>query len=86
VGGQTLTNHYAATHLQIERFPFFPPEISQSGISATPNELIVDDSAGVTIKKTTTGMVFGIYDQTCQAADANLVVENMGDYLMEQGM
>ena len=40
----------------------------------------------MTIKKTTTGMVVGIYDSTCAAADANLVVENMGDYLMEQGM
>jgi hypothetical protein len=65
-----------------------PESLFTTRISAPFDPPLPDpiDAAGVTIKKTTTGMVFGIYDQTCQAADANLVVENMGDYLMEQGM
>lgn len=43
-------------------------------------------SAGITIKKTNTALVIGIYDQSVAAGDANVVVENMGDYLIEQGM
>lgn len=40
----------------------------------------------MTIKKTNTLLVFGIYDQKVGSGDANTVVENMGDYLIEQGM
>ena len=42
--------------------------------------------AGVTVKKTASALVIGIYDQSVQAADANVVVENLGDYLLGQGI
>lgn len=41
---------------------------------------------GVTIKKTTSALVVGIYDEGVQPADCNLVVENLGDYLIGQGI
>ena len=41
--------------------------------------------AGVTIKKTNTALVVGIYNQAVSAGEANVVVENLGDYLIEQG-
>lgn len=41
---------------------------------------------GVTIKKTTSALVVGIYDEGVQPADCNQVVEALGDYLMGQGI
>ena len=43
-------------------------------------------SGGVTIKKTTSAMVIGIYVEGVQAGDVNMVVENLGDYLIGQGI
>ncbi len=42
--------------------------------------------AGVTIKKTNTALVFGLYNQAAAAGEANSVVENVGEYLIESGM
>ena len=41
---------------------------------------------GVTIKKTNTALVAGVYDEGVQPADCNMVVENLGDYLAGQGI
>ena len=41
---------------------------------------------GVTIKKTTSAMVIGIYGEGVQPADGNIVVENLADYLIGQGI
>jgi len=41
---------------------------------------------GVTIKRTTSALVIGIYNEGVQPADCNLVVENLGDYLIGQGI
>ncbi len=41
---------------------------------------------GVTIKATTTALVIGVYGEGVQPADGNIVVENLGDYLVGQGM
>ncbi|KAK9820976.1 hypothetical protein WJX81_006255 [Elliptochloris bilobata] len=41
---------------------------------------------GVTIKATATALVIGIYSEGVQPGDVNIVVENLGDYLKEQGM
>jgi len=43
-------------------------------------------SKGVTIKKTVSAIVFGIYEEGVQPADCNTVVEGLGDYLVGQGM
>jgi profilin len=40
---------------------------------------------GVTIKKTVSALVIGIYGEGVQAGEANTVVENLGDYLISQG-
>ncbi|CAA6671637.1 unnamed protein product [Spirodela intermedia] len=43
-------------------------------------------SGGVTIKKTGMALVFGIYDEPVTAGQCNMVVERLGDYLVDQGM
>ncbi|CAK0786705.1 hypothetical protein CVIRNUC_009919 [Coccomyxa viridis] len=41
---------------------------------------------GVTIKKTNSALVIGIYGEGVQPADGNIVVENLADYLIGQGI
>ena len=41
---------------------------------------------GITIKKTVSAIVIGIYPSGVQPGDCNVIVENMGDYLMGQGI
>lgn len=41
---------------------------------------------GVTIKKTNQALVFGIYDEPMTGGQCNLVVERLGDYLMESDL
>ena len=41
---------------------------------------------GVTVKKTETALVVGLYGAGAQPGEANVVVENLGDYLIGQGI
>ncbi|KAL3140583.1 Glutamate 5-kinase [Trebouxia sp. C0010 RCD-2024] len=41
---------------------------------------------GVTVKKTMTALVIGIYSKGVTPADCNVIVENMGDYLAGQNI
>ncbi len=41
---------------------------------------------GVTVKKTNSALVFGIYDEPVSPGECNIVVERLGDYLVEQGI
>ncbi|KAK1314798.1 hypothetical protein QJS10_CPA06g00852 [Acorus calamus] len=43
-------------------------------------------SGGVTVKKTGQALVFGIYDDPMTPGQCNMVVERMGDYLIDQGL
>ncbi|KAH7657614.1 Profilin protein [Dioscorea alata] len=43
-------------------------------------------SGGVTIKKTTQALIFGIYDEPMTPGQCNMVVERLGDYLYDQGL
>ncbi|RZC68501.1 hypothetical protein C5167_031778 [Papaver somniferum] len=43
-------------------------------------------SGGVTIKKTNQSLIFGVYDEPVTPGQCNIVVERIGDYLVEQGM
>ena len=43
-------------------------------------------AGGICLKKTTTAMVIGIYQEGTQPGDVNMVVENLGDYLIGQGI
>ncbi|KAL9230359.1 hypothetical protein vseg_005722 [Gypsophila vaccaria] len=42
-------------------------------------------AGGVTVKKTSQCMLFGIYEEPMAPGQCNTVVERLGDYLMEQG-
>nr|Q5EF31.1 RecName: Full=Profilin; AltName: Full=Pollen allergen Cro s 2; AltName: Allergen=Cro s 2 [Crocus sativus]AAW81034.1 profilin [Crocus sativus] len=42
-------------------------------------------SGGVTIKKSNMALIFGLYDEPMTPGQCNLVVERLGDYLIEQG-
>lgn len=41
---------------------------------------------GVTVKKTNMALVIGIYDEPMTPGQCNMVVERLGDYLVEQGL
>ena len=46
----------------------------------------VQGSGGVTIKKTGQALVFGIYEEPVAPGQCNMVVEKLGDYLVDQGL
>ncbi|KAL2928980.1 Profilin [Bienertia sinuspersici] len=41
---------------------------------------------GVTVKKTNQALIIGIYDEPMTPGQCNMVVERIGDYLVEQGL
>ena len=41
---------------------------------------------GVTVKKTGAALIIGIYDEPMTPGQCNMVVERLGDYLIEQGL
>lgn len=42
-------------------------------------------SGGVTIKKTGQALIFGLYEEPLTPGQCNMVVERLGDYLVDQG-
>ncbi|KAJ8557720.1 hypothetical protein K7X08_004486 [Anisodus acutangulus] len=42
-------------------------------------------SGGITIKKTGQTLIFGIYEEPVTPGQCNMVVEKIGDYLLDQG-
>lgn len=42
-------------------------------------------SGGITIKKTNQALIFGIYEEPVTPGQCNMVVEKIGDYLVDQG-
>ena len=40
----------------------------------------------IVVKKTNTAMVIGMFEEGAQPGDCNVVVENLGDYLIGQGI
>lgn len=43
-------------------------------------------SGGVTIKKTNQALIIGIYDEPLTPGQCNMIVERLGDYLIDQGL
>ncbi|KAK4479588.1 hypothetical protein RD792_015106 [Penstemon davidsonii] len=43
-------------------------------------------SGGITIKKTAQALIFGIYEEPMTPGQCNMVVEKLGDYLIEQDL
>ncbi|XP_058189800.1 profilin-like [Rhododendron vialii] len=41
---------------------------------------------GITIKKTNQALIIGIYDEPMTPGQCNMIVERLGDYLIEQGL
>ncbi|KAK3028886.1 hypothetical protein RJ639_039895 [Escallonia herrerae] len=57
-------------------------------IQGEPNAVIrgKKGSGGVTIKKTGAALIIGIYDEPVTAGQCNMIVERLGDYLIDQGL
>ncbi|KAF5185823.1 Profilin [Thalictrum thalictroides] len=57
-------------------------------IQGEPNAVIrgKKGSGGITIKKTTQALIFGIYDEPLTPGQCNMIVERLGDYLIDQGL
>ncbi|KAL6496989.1 hypothetical protein OROGR_028918 [Orobanche gracilis] len=57
-------------------------------IQGEPNAVIrgKKGSAGITIKKTGLALIFGIYEEPMTPGQCNILVERLGDHLLEQGM
>ncbi|KAL9274591.1 Profilin-like protein [Drosera capensis] len=43
-------------------------------------------AGGVTVKKTNLALIIGIYNEPMTPGQCNMIVERLGDYLIEQGM
>ncbi|KMZ71495.1 Profilin [Zostera marina] len=43
-------------------------------------------SGGICIKKTNQSLVIGIYNEPMLPGDCNITIENIGDYLIDQGL
>ncbi|KAI9128761.1 hypothetical protein K1719_000244 [Acacia pycnantha] len=43
-------------------------------------------SGGITIKKTGEALIFGVYEEPVTPGQCNMVVERLGDYLVDQGL
>ncbi|XWS70289.1 hypothetical protein CRYUN_Cryun03dG0035300 [Craigia yunnanensis] len=43
-------------------------------------------ASGVTVKNTNEALIIGIYDEPLTAGQCNMIVERLGDYLIEQGL
>ncbi|XP_024030866.1 profilin [Morus notabilis] len=41
---------------------------------------------GVTIKKTSQALIIGVYDEPMTPGQCNMIVERLGDYLVDQGL
>ena len=43
-------------------------------------------AGGVTIKKTSQALIIGVYDEPMTPGQCNMIVERLGDYLIDQGL
>lgn len=43
-------------------------------------------AGGVTVKKTNQALVIGIYEEPLTPGQCNMIVERLGDYLVELGL
>jgi profilin len=55
-------------------------------LSAPPmSSYSLQGTGGVCVKKTGMSLIIGIYDEPMTPGQCNMVVERLGDYLVEQG-
>nr|1G5U_A Chain A, PROFILIN [Hevea brasiliensis]1G5U_B Chain B, PROFILIN [Hevea brasiliensis] len=43
-------------------------------------------SGGITVKRTGQALIIGIYDEPLTPGQCNMIVERLGDYLLDQGL
>ncbi|XP_015059142.1 profilin-like [Solanum pennellii] len=43
-------------------------------------------AGGITVKKTNQALIIGIYDELMTPGQCNMIVERLGDYIIEQGL
>ncbi|GAV75920.1 Profilin domain-containing protein [Cephalotus follicularis] len=43
-------------------------------------------SGGITVKKTNQALIIGIYEEPMTPGQCNMIVERLGDYLIDQGL
>lgn len=48
--------------------------------------IFLQGSGGITVKKTGQAMIFGIYEEPLTPGQCNMIVERLGDYLIDQGL
>lgn len=48
--------------------------------------LNLQGAGGITVKKTSQALIFGIYDEPLTPGQCNMIVERLGDYLIDQGL
>ncbi|XP_074343268.1 profilin-like [Apium graveolens] len=73
--------HLAPTGMHVEGVKYMV-------IQGEPNAVIrgKKGSGGITIKKTGQALVFGVYEEPVTPGQCNMIVERLGDYLVEQGL
>ncbi|PQP92883.1 profilin [Prunus yedoensis var. nudiflora] len=97
IEGQHLTaaaivGHDGSVWAQSSSFPKFKPEeIAAIMISMSQGEggAVIrgkKGSGGVTVKKTGQAMIFGMYEEPLTPGQCNMIVERLGDYLIDQGL
>ncbi|EEC66727.1 hypothetical protein OsI_33064 [Oryza sativa Indica Group] len=91
-----IVGHDGTVWAQSAAFPQFKPEemtnimkdfdepgfLAPTGLFLGPTKA----SGGITVKKTGQALVVGIYDEPMTPGQCNMVVERLGDYLVEQGL
>lgn len=68
----------------LDRCRAYPQQGAEQTLQRSTPSLV--PAGGVTVKKTTSAMVIGIYSEGVRPADCTLIVENLGDYLIGQGI
>ncbi|TYG59933.1 hypothetical protein ES288_D07G026400v1 [Gossypium darwinii] len=73
--------------------PFTPEEISaimndfaEPGSLAPTGLFLGGGAGGATVKKTNQALIIGIYDEPVTPGQCNMIVERLGDYLIDQGV
>jgi len=87
LAGASRASRAVCTQLPACRPPLtLPPQFFSIG--GEPGSVVRGKKGpgGCTVKKTVTALVVGIYGEGVTPGDCSVVVENLGDYLSEQGI
>ena len=64
----------------------FPNGVFLSCLEYTHRVSLFQGPGGVTVKKTSQALIIGIYDEPMTPGQCNVIVERLGDYLIDQGL